>query len=58
MIGRAYIRKTGDLAQLPVFWEVACTGVEIAVDEETGNLRMEKLATVGDVGLGDQPGAG
>ena len=55
VLGRAYLRKTGDLAQLPVFWEVACTGVEIAVDEETGSLRMEKLATVGDVGLAINP---
>ena len=55
VLGRAYLRKTGDLAQLPVFWEVACTGVEITVDEETGSLRMEKLATVGDVGLAINP---
>src|SRR5262245_50115476 len=55
VLGRAYLRKTGDLAQLPVFWEVACTGVEIAVDEETGWLKMERLATVGDVGLAINP---
>jgi CO/xanthine dehydrogenase Mo-binding subunit len=55
VLGRAYLRKTGDLAQLPVFWEVACTGVEIAVDNETGSIRMEKLATVGDVGLAINP---
>ncbi len=55
VLGRAYLRKTGDLAQLPVFWEVACTGVEIAVDEETGSIRIDKLATVGDVGLAINP---
>jgi CO/xanthine dehydrogenase Mo-binding subunit len=55
VLGRAYLRKTGDLAQLPVFWEVACTGVEVSVDEETGMIRMEKLATVGDVGLAINP---
>jgi CO/xanthine dehydrogenase Mo-binding subunit len=55
VLGRAYLRKTGDLAQLPVFWEVACTGVEIVLDEETGGLKMEKLATVGDVGLAINP---
>ena len=55
VIGRAYIRKDGDFAKLPVFWEVACTGVELSVDEETGKIQMEKLATVGDVGLAINP---
>ena len=55
VIGRAYIRKSGDFAQLPVFWETACTGVEISVDEETGLISMEKLATAGDVGLAIGP---
>jgi hypothetical protein len=54
VIGRSYIRKSGKFAALPVFWEAAATGVEISVDEETGKITMEKLATVGDVGLGDQ----
>jgi CO/xanthine dehydrogenase Mo-binding subunit len=55
VIGRAYIRKAGDFSKLPVFWEVACTGVELSVDEETGRIQMEKLATVGDVGLAINP---
>ncbi len=55
VIGRAYIRKAGDFSKLPVFWEAACTGVEVSVDEETGLIRMEKLVTVGDVGLAINP---
>ena len=55
VIGRSYIRKSGKFAQLPVFWEAACTGVEVSVDEETGKISMEKLATVGDVGLAINP---
>jgi len=55
VIGRSYIRKSGKFAALPVFWEVAATGVEISVDEETGKITMEKLATVGDVGLAINP---
>lgn len=55
VIGRAYIRKAGKFSQLPVFWETACTGVEVSVDEETGKIEMEKLATVGDVGLAINP---
>ncbi|TMA12348.1 MAG: xanthine dehydrogenase family protein molybdopterin-binding subunit [Deltaproteobacteria bacterium] len=55
VIGRAYIRKSGKFSQLPVFWETACTGVEVSVDEETGKINVEKLATVGDVGLAINP---
>lgn len=55
VIGRAYIRKAGDFSKLPVFWETACTGAEVSVDEETGLIRVEKLVTVGDVGLAIHP---
>ena len=55
IIGRAYLRKVGDLALLPVFWEIGCTGVEIAVDAETGRICLERLVTVGDVGLAINP---
>ena len=55
IIGRAYVRKAGDLALLPVFWETGCTGVEVAVDTETGRIRLERLVAVGDVGLAIHP---
>src|SRR5207244_8911886 len=55
IIGRAYLRKAGDLALLPLFWEVGCTGVEVAVDTETGKIHLERLITVGDVGLAIHP---
>jgi CO/xanthine dehydrogenase Mo-binding subunit len=55
VIGRSYIRKAGKFSQLPVFWEAACTGVEVSVDQETGKIAVEKLATVGDVGLAINP---
>jgi CO/xanthine dehydrogenase Mo-binding subunit len=55
VIGRAYIRKAGKFSALPVFWEAAATGCEISVDQETGKISMEKLATVGDVGLAINP---
>ena len=55
VIGRSYIRKSGKFAALPVFWEAAATGCEISVDEETGKITMEKLSTVGDVGLAINP---
>src|ERR1043166_8792221 len=40
VIGRAYIRKDGKFAKLPVFWEAAATAVELAVDKETGKISM------------------
>ena len=55
VIGRSYIRKSGKFAALPVFWEAAATGVELSVDSDTGKITMEKLATVGDVGLAINP---
>jgi CO/xanthine dehydrogenase Mo-binding subunit len=55
VIGRAYIRKSGRFSQIPVFWETVSTGVEIAIDEETGKIDVEKLVTVGDVGLAINP---
>jgi CO/xanthine dehydrogenase Mo-binding subunit len=54
-VGRAYLRRVGDLCMLPVFWEIGCAGVEVSVDPETGRIGLEKLATVGDVGLAINP---
>ncbi len=55
ILGRAYLRQSGDLKTLPPFWEVGVTGLEVSVDEETGRLQVETLATVGDVGLAIHP---
>jgi len=55
VIGRAYIRKAGRFAATPVFWETVATAVEIAIDEETGKIDVDKLVTVGDVGLASNP---
>jgi CO/xanthine dehydrogenase Mo-binding subunit len=55
VIGRAYIRKAGRFSQTPVFWETVSTGVEIAIDQETGKIDVEKLVTVGDIGLAINP---
>jgi CO/xanthine dehydrogenase Mo-binding subunit len=55
IIGRAYLRKAGDLKLVPVFWEIGIVGVEIALDEETGMISLDSLVTVGDVGLAIHP---
>jgi CO/xanthine dehydrogenase Mo-binding subunit len=40
---------------MPPFWEVGCVGLEVSVDEETGEVRVETLATIGDVGNAINP---
>jgi len=55
ILGRAYLRKAGDLDLIPVFWEIGVVGVEIALDEETGRISLDTLVTIGDVGLAIHP---
>src|ERR1700676_2068583 len=55
IIGRAYLRKAGDLTLVPVFWEIGVVGVEIALDEETGSISLRSLVSIGDVGLAIHP---
>ena len=40
---------------MPLFWEVGCVGVEVSVEEETGEVRVERLVTLGDVGRAINP---
>jgi CO/xanthine dehydrogenase Mo-binding subunit len=55
IIGRAYLRRAGDLQSMPVFWEIGVAGLEIAVDRDTGQIFVDSLVTVGDVGLAIHP---
>jgi CO/xanthine dehydrogenase Mo-binding subunit len=55
VVGRGHVRRAGALAPLPVFWEIGMTAVEVSVDVETGLVRVEQLATVGDVGKAVHP---
>jgi CO/xanthine dehydrogenase Mo-binding subunit len=55
IIGRAYLRRAGALKSVPVFWEIGVVGLEIALDEDTGNISLDTLVTVGDVGLAIHP---
>jgi len=54
-IGRGYVRRAGTTAEMPPFWEIGCVGVEVSVDEATGQVRVERLVTVGDVGCAVNP---
>ncbi|MFP5342206.1 MAG: xanthine dehydrogenase family protein molybdopterin-binding subunit [Candidatus Limnocylindria bacterium] len=55
VIGRGYLRKAEATEEMPPFWEIGCVGVEVSVDERTGELRVERLVTIGDVGCAINP---
>jgi CO/xanthine dehydrogenase Mo-binding subunit len=55
VIGRGYLRRSGATEEMPPFWEVGCVGVEVSVDESTGEIKVHRLVTVGDVGCAINP---
>jgi CO/xanthine dehydrogenase Mo-binding subunit len=56
LVGRGYIRPGGGMdTQLPIFWETGMAGVEAAIDEETGEIKIEKFVSVADVGKAINP---
>lgn len=54
-IGRGYVRRAGETREMPPFYEIGCTGVEVSVESETGVMTVERLVTVGDVGCAINP---
>jgi CO/xanthine dehydrogenase Mo-binding subunit len=53
VIGKATVTprfRNGDFARQPLFWETAAGGCEIAIDEETGAIRVRRYVSVADVG--------
>lgn len=55
MTGLGVVRRAGELADLPPFWEIGMVGVTLLIDPETGVAEVEKLVTVADVGLAINP---
>ena len=55
VLGHGSVRRGEGFAQMPPFWEIGCSGVALSIDRETGVVRVEKLATVGDVGFAINP---
>jgi CO/xanthine dehydrogenase Mo-binding subunit len=55
VVGTGVIRRDGATAVLPPFWEIGAVGVEVSVDEATGEVTVEHLVTVGDVGHAVNP---
>jgi CO/xanthine dehydrogenase Mo-binding subunit len=53
--GVGVVRRSGTFAQLPPFWEVGMVGVQVAIDPDTGQLDVEHLVTIGDVGKALNP---
>lgn len=51
------VRRVGELAAMPPFWEIGMVGVDIAVNPTTGSLTVDHLVTVGDVGFAVNPQA-
>ena len=59
LIGRGYVGpKLGDqcFATTPLFYEVGMTGALVKVDQETGEIELERLVTVADAGKAINPG--
>ena len=57
LIGRGEVAPegSGSYAEGPVFWEVCVGGAEVAIDGDTGRVRVVKTATVADVGRAINP---
>jgi CO/xanthine dehydrogenase Mo-binding subunit len=53
--GGVHPKGTGSYAEGPVFWEVCVAAAEVSVDRETGAVRVERTATVADVGRAINP---
>jgi CO/xanthine dehydrogenase Mo-binding subunit len=57
LIGRGEVAPegSGSYAEGPIFWEVCVGAAEVAVDPDTGRVRVLKTATVADVGRAINP---
>jgi CO/xanthine dehydrogenase Mo-binding subunit len=55
MIGRGEAGPEITDNQLPVFWEVGMGAAEVAVDHETGEVKLKKFISVADVGKAIHP---
>jgi len=56
LIGRGTMRPDGALGKtFPLFWETGMGGAGIAVDDETGEIKLERYVTVADVGKAINP---
>jgi len=55
VLGHGAVRRAEGFAKMPPFYEIGCSGLELSVDRETGQVHVTKLTTVGDVGFAINP---
>jgi CO/xanthine dehydrogenase Mo-binding subunit len=55
VLGHGAVRRAEGFAKMPPFYEIGCSGLELTVDRETGEVHVTKLTTVGDVGFAINP---
>jgi CO/xanthine dehydrogenase Mo-binding subunit len=55
--GVGLVRRDGATQKMPPFWECGIVGVEVDVDQETGEIDVRQLVTVADVGFAINPRA-
>lgn len=55
VVGTGRTQKRGDLDEWPSLWEVGIAGVVVSVDPETGQVELDQLVSVADVGKAINP---
>lgn len=58
VVGEGEVRPesgSGSYAEGPVFWEVCVAAAKVRVDPETGQVKVERTATIADVGKAINP---
>lgn len=55
VVGTGRTQNRGDLDQWPVLWEVGMAGVVVSIDPDTGQIELDQLVTVADVGKAINP---
>jgi CO/xanthine dehydrogenase Mo-binding subunit len=55
VVGTGRTQRRGDLEEVPSLWEVGVAGVVVSVDPQTGEVELDQLVTVADVGKAINP---
>lgn len=50
VIGIGRVERRGEFAMHPAFWEVGMVGVAVNIDPDTGEIEIDQLVSVADVG--------
>jgi CO/xanthine dehydrogenase Mo-binding subunit len=55
IVGQGIVRRSAELAELPPFWEIGMVGLSLEIDADTGQIEVDQLVTVADVGCAINP---